>query len=196
MPDEKSLSTSQIVSYSLPAFGTAMVLLSVAVYLPNYYTDELGLSAGMLSWVLMAGRLWDAVTDPVMGHLSDRTRSRWGRRRPYFLVAADPALDCLLLHVVSEPGSLAGRALHASAALLPRPLHVLDHLLDSVHLARDGDDAPLSRADAPVRAAAGLLSARDGGGNARTRGLREGGRGAGGRLSDAWRSCSAASAAC
>jgi GPH family glycoside/pentoside/hexuronide:cation symporter len=87
---EARLSTSQIVSYSLPAFGTAMVLLSVAVYLPNYYTDELGLSAGLLSWVLMAGRLWDAVTDPVMGHISDRTRSRWGRRRPYFLVAAIP----------------------------------------------------------------------------------------------------------
>ena len=88
--NEARLSTSQIVSYSLPAFGTAMVLLSVAVYLPNYYTDELGLSAGMLSWVLMAGRLWDAVTDPVMGHISDHTRSRWGRRRPYFLVAAVP----------------------------------------------------------------------------------------------------------
>ena len=88
--NEARLSTSQIVSYSLPAFGTAMVLLSVAVYLPNYYTDELGLSAGMLSWVLMAGRLWDAVTDPVMGHISDHTRSRWGRRRPYFLVAAIP----------------------------------------------------------------------------------------------------------
>jgi GPH family glycoside/pentoside/hexuronide:cation symporter len=89
MPQAR-LSTSQILSYSLPAFGTAMVLLSVAVYLPNYYTDELGLSAGMLSWVLMAGRLWDAVTDPVMGHLSDRTRSRWGRRRPYFLLSAIP----------------------------------------------------------------------------------------------------------
>jgi GPH family glycoside/pentoside/hexuronide:cation symporter len=88
--NETRLSTSQIVSYSLPAFGTAMVLLAVAVYLPNYYTDELGLSAGMLSWVLMAGRLWDAVTDPVMGHISDRTRTRGGRRRPYFLVAAIP----------------------------------------------------------------------------------------------------------
>lgn len=84
------LSTDQIVSYSLPAFGTAMVLLSVGVYLPNYYTDELGLSAGLLSWVLMAGRLWDAITDPAMGHLSDRTRTRWGRRRPYFLIAAFP----------------------------------------------------------------------------------------------------------
>ncbi|CAG0985829.1 Glucuronide carrier protein [Myxococcaceae bacterium] len=84
------LSTRQMIGYSLPAFGAALVMLSVAVYLPNYYTDELGLSAGLLSWVLMAGRLWDAVTDPVMGHLSDRTRTRWGRRRPYFLVAALP----------------------------------------------------------------------------------------------------------
>ncbi len=88
--NETRLSTGQIVSYSLPAFGTAMVLLAIAVYLPNYYTDELGLSAGLLSWVLMAGRLWDAVTDPVMGHISDRTRTRWGRRRPYFLLAAIP----------------------------------------------------------------------------------------------------------
>jgi GPH family glycoside/pentoside/hexuronide:cation symporter len=44
----------------------------------------------MLSWVFLIGRAWDAVTDPMMGHLSDRTRSRWGRRRPYFLVAALP----------------------------------------------------------------------------------------------------------
>ena len=84
------ISTGQIVSYSLPSLGAGIVLLSIAVYLPNYYTDELGLSAGMLSWVLMAGRLWDAVTDPVMGHISDRTRSRWGRRRPYFLFSALP----------------------------------------------------------------------------------------------------------
>ena len=84
------LSTGQIVSYSLPAFSTAMVLLSVGVYLPNYYTDELGLSAGLLSWALMVGRVWDAFADPVMGHLSDRTRSRWGRRRPYFLLSAIP----------------------------------------------------------------------------------------------------------
>ncbi|MCK6554527.1 MFS transporter [Candidatus Binatia bacterium] len=88
--DSERLSTGQIVSYSLPALGTSLVLLSIAIYLPNYYTDELGLSAGMLSWVLMAGRLWDAVTDPVMGHISDRTRSRWGRRRPYFLLSALP----------------------------------------------------------------------------------------------------------
>lgn len=85
-----TLSTSGLVTYSLPAFGAAMVLLSVAVYLPNYYTDELGLPATLLSWVFLAGRLWDAVTDPVMGYVSDRTRSRWGRRRPYLLLSAIP----------------------------------------------------------------------------------------------------------
>jgi GPH family glycoside/pentoside/hexuronide:cation symporter len=85
-----TLSTGKMVGYSLPAFGAAMLLLSVAVYLPNYYTGELGLSAGLLSWVLLAGRLWDAVTDPIVGYASDRTRSRWGRRRPFFLLSAVP----------------------------------------------------------------------------------------------------------
>lgn len=70
------LSTERIVSYSLPAFGSAMVLVSIAVYLPNYYTDELGLSAGLLSWVLLAGRLWDAITDPLMGYVSDHAEIR------------------------------------------------------------------------------------------------------------------------
>lgn len=85
-----ALSTGQIVAYCLPAAAMAILMLAVGVYLPNYYTDELGLSAGMLAWVLLAGRLWDAVTDPAMGFLSDRTRSRWGRRRPFLLLAALP----------------------------------------------------------------------------------------------------------
>jgi GPH family glycoside/pentoside/hexuronide:cation symporter len=92
-----ALSTGQIVAYSLPAAAMAILLLAVGVYLPNFYTDELGLSAGMLAWVLLAGRLWDAVTDPVMGFVSDRTRSRWGRRRPYLLLAAAPIWLCFYL---------------------------------------------------------------------------------------------------
>jgi len=78
------------LSYALPASAMSLILISVAIYLPNFYTDELGVSAGMLSWVFLAGRVWDAVTDPLMGHVSDGTRSRWGRRRPYFALAAFP----------------------------------------------------------------------------------------------------------
>jgi GPH family glycoside/pentoside/hexuronide:cation symporter len=87
---EERLSAGQLIGYGLPAFGTSLILISVAIYLPNFYTDELGVTAGMLSWVFLVGRVWDALTDPMMGHLSDGTRTRWGRRRPYFLISALP----------------------------------------------------------------------------------------------------------
>jgi Na+/melibiose symporter-like transporter len=102
------LGAAQILGYSLPALVTAMILVSVAIYLPNYYTDELGVSAGMLSWVFLVGRIWDAITDPVMGHVSDRTRTRWGRRRPYFLVAALPLW--LVFYLIWSPSPDLGRS--------------------------------------------------------------------------------------
>lgn len=88
--DEHWLSKLQIATYSLPAFPASLVLITVGIYLPNFYTDNLAVTAGMLSWVFLIGRFWDAVTDPVMGYFSDKTRTRWGRRRPYLLLAAVP----------------------------------------------------------------------------------------------------------
>jgi GPH family glycoside/pentoside/hexuronide:cation symporter len=89
-PGEDRLPFGQVLSYALPSATVAIVMVSVAMYLPNYYTDELGVTAGLLSWVFLAGRIWDAVTDPLIGFASDRTRTRWGRRRPYILAAALP----------------------------------------------------------------------------------------------------------
>jgi GPH family glycoside/pentoside/hexuronide:cation symporter len=51
-------------------------------------TDIVGLSAALAGTVLMIGKIWDAVTDPITGYISDRTRSRWGRRRPYMFVGS------------------------------------------------------------------------------------------------------------
>ncbi len=63
----------------------------------------LGLNPGLVSTVLMINRLWDAVTDPLFGWLSDNTRSRFGRRRPYLLVAGITAGLCLpMLYAVGE----------------------------------------------------------------------------------------------
>ena len=111
--EEERLATADILSYALPAFGTAVILISVAIYLPNFYTDELGVTAGWLSWVFLIGRFWDAVTDPLMGHLSDRTRTRWGRRRPYFLIAALPLWAVFYLIWSPDPSlSANGRFAH------------------------------------------------------------------------------------
>jgi GPH family glycoside/pentoside/hexuronide:cation symporter len=62
----------------------------VAVFLLKYYTNYTGLDAKWAGLALLIGKAFDAVSDPVMGYISDRTRSRWGRRRPWFLAGSIP----------------------------------------------------------------------------------------------------------
>lgn len=81
------------LSYGMPAFALAVVGIPIYVYLPKFYTDVVGINIVSLGYILFSVRIFDAVTDPAIGHLSDRTRSAFGRRRPYialgsFFVAA------------------------------------------------------------------------------------------------------------
>jgi GPH family glycoside/pentoside/hexuronide:cation symporter len=87
---EGRLSRRVVLSYGLPRAGLFMMTMTVSVYLPKYYTDTLLLAPGLLAWTFLIGRVWDAMSDPLVGYLSDRTRSRLGRRRPFFLVSALP----------------------------------------------------------------------------------------------------------
>ena len=70
-------------AYAAPAFALAVVGIPVYVYLPKFYTDVVGVHITALGYILLAVRLFDAVTDPALGLLSDRTDTRYGRRRPY-----------------------------------------------------------------------------------------------------------------
>ncbi len=69
----------------MPAFALAMVGIPVYVYLPKFYTDVIGVDIATAGVILFSVRLFDAVTDPIMGMLSDRTRTAFGRRRPYII---------------------------------------------------------------------------------------------------------------
>lgn len=71
------------VSYALPAFAMAVVGIPIYIYIPKFYTDYIGLDIALVGIILLAVRMFDAVTDPVMGVLSDRTVTRFGRRRPF-----------------------------------------------------------------------------------------------------------------
>ena len=65
----------------------SMVSTSVSLFLPAFYTQDLGLGMASVGAILMLSRFWDVLTDPIIGYLSDRTRLAMGRRRPWILAA-------------------------------------------------------------------------------------------------------------
>jgi len=76
------------VAYAAPAYALAVIGIPVYVYIPKFYTDVVGINVVLLGYILFSVRIFDAVTDPVIGYLSDLTRTRFGRRRPYIAVGA------------------------------------------------------------------------------------------------------------
>jgi len=88
--DTKRLSVLTLAGYGAGDLGGNLFFTMIAFWLLNYLTDVVGLAASLAGYALLIGKIWDAVTDPAVGFLSDRTRSRWGRRRPWFLFASIP----------------------------------------------------------------------------------------------------------
>ena len=100
------LTAKEKVSYGLGAVGKDMVYMFSAAYILYYYQDILGVSAIAMGVILLAARVFDAFNDPIMGVIVAKTRTRWGKFRPwlfigtllnavvlYFMFAAPPALD-------------------------------------------------------------------------------------------------------
>jgi GPH family glycoside/pentoside/hexuronide:cation symporter len=104
------LATRSIVEYSLPTLGLGFTFVLVNVYLLKYATDVLLIAPATMGLLFGASRLWDAVADPVVGFLTDRTRSRFGRRRPWILAAALP-LGITFAMLFTPPAAFAGREL-------------------------------------------------------------------------------------
>jgi GPH family glycoside/pentoside/hexuronide:cation symporter len=86
----QKLALSTVLAYCAPTFGAGFMFLLVPIHLPNYATDVLLMSPLVMGAILGGSRLWDAIADPIAGHLSDRTRSRLGRRRPWILASIVP----------------------------------------------------------------------------------------------------------
>lgn len=94
--------------YALPQAALSIPLIPVSVLLPSFFARDLGLGFVVTGAVLLAARLLDIVTDPVIGVLSDRTRTRFGRRKPY--MAAGGVLAVGALVALGLPVSSAGAA--------------------------------------------------------------------------------------
>ena len=90
-PVGEKLSKRIKVFYGVGEFGVSMMHSSIQFFLIYFYTDVLGVSPALVGTALLVGKLsWDAINDPLFGYFSDRTQSRFGRRRPYMLFGAIP----------------------------------------------------------------------------------------------------------
>jgi len=98
------------VLYGVAEFGISMMTSSLQFFLIFFYTDILGYSPSLVGTALLVGKLsWDAFNDPLFGYLSDRTKSRFGRRRPYMLFGAIP-FGISIWVLFSVPAGLSGAA--------------------------------------------------------------------------------------
>lgn len=80
-----------VYAFSALSLPTSALGLPITVYLPPFYADELGLGLAVVGLIFTVARLWDVVTDPIMGVVIDKFPSRWGRRR-HWIVLANPLL--------------------------------------------------------------------------------------------------------
>jgi len=106
----EKLPLSLKIRYGAADLGIALITSVTQFFLLFYYTDVAGINPAIAGTALLVGKLtWDAINDPLIGYLSDRTRSRFGRRRVYMFCGAIPlALTAWLL--LSLPQGLTGAA--------------------------------------------------------------------------------------
>ncbi|MEE1109798.1 MAG: MFS transporter, partial [Lachnospiraceae bacterium] len=116
MNDKHSLTLKEKVSYGLGAVGKDMVYMLSASYVLYYYQDILGVSPVAMGIILMAARVFDAFNDPVMGVIVAKTRTRWGKFRPWLLIGT--LTNAIVLYVMfAAPPALDGSGLVAYAAI-------------------------------------------------------------------------------
>ncbi len=106
-PQADALPLIRIVFFSIASIGlTAMIFLN-AIYLFKYSTDVLLIAPGAMGLIYGFGRIWDAISDPLIGRMSDRTRSRFGRRRSW-IFASIPATGLAFMMLWAPPALLSG----------------------------------------------------------------------------------------
>ena len=116
---EGKISLRTKLGFGVCDLGGNLFFTLIGFYLLFFLTDVVKLGAGLAGVALMIGKIWDAVTDPMVGYASDRTRSKWGRRRPYIFWGAITLFFAMIV-MFTNPGifgSLTQRGLFIWAAL-------------------------------------------------------------------------------
>lgn len=114
----KRLSIKEKVGYSLGDMASNLYFQTFILFLPIFYTDVFGISAAAMGTMMLVTRIWDAVTDPIMGMIADRTQTRWGKFRPYIFGFAIPLAVAGVLTFSTPDFGASGKLIYAYAAYI------------------------------------------------------------------------------
>ncbi|NIP14524.1 MAG: MFS transporter [Pseudomonadales bacterium] len=99
------LSKATLFCYGVADLPVMLAIMPMSIWLSRFYTGDMGLSLSAVANIMLLARLFDVITDPLVGHLSDHTRTRWGRRKPWML-ASLPLLMIGLYKVFLPPDGI------------------------------------------------------------------------------------------
>lgn len=112
---DKGLKTSEYIGYALGDTASNLFFTTFNIFLIYYYVDVWAIPAASISFMMLVTRLWDAVNDPVMGLIADRTNTKWGKFRPYLLWGAIPYGICGYLMFAGPDLGASGKLTYAYA---------------------------------------------------------------------------------
>ena len=142
MSDHRQVSIGRKVAYGFGSVAFGVKSNGFDYFFLIFYSQVMGVSAYLVSLALMIALVVDALSDPLIGYLSDNTRSRWGRRHPFMYAAAIPA-SVAYYFVWNPPAGLEGDALFpyiVTIAVLVRTLITVYEIPSSSLVAEMSDD--------------------------------------------------------
>jgi glycoside/pentoside/hexuronide:cation symporter, GPH family len=107
------ISIKEKIGYSLGDTASNLFFQTSMLFLMYFYTDVVGIAAGMVGTMFLVTRVWDAVFDPIIGLLADRTNTRWGKFRPYLMWMALPFGIAMVLTFTAPHFSPLGKLIYA-----------------------------------------------------------------------------------
>lgn len=116
--NRNKLPLSSKIGYLFGDFGSQFCWTFIGSYLSVFYTDVVGITPAAVTTIFLVARIWDAVNDPMMGAIAERTNTKWGRFRPYMLFGT-PFLAIFSALVFTNPGfSMGGKIAFAAISYI------------------------------------------------------------------------------
>jgi Na+/melibiose symporter-like transporter len=109
----QKLSIREKIGYGLGDASANLIFQVMIILQINFYTDSFGITATAAGTLLFVARFWDAIFDPIMGLIADRTNTRWGKFRPWILWTAVPFGAVAFLCFYTPNFSAGGKLLYA-----------------------------------------------------------------------------------